>query len=94
MAIAANSYGSTDGVAALTPRYANAAKVFDGGTNLWAAMNDANALGLIIAMMMTAVVIVSLIYRASPKTPRRISWDGTALFVMYLGAMVALYFLS
>ena len=33
MAIAANSYGSTDGVAALTPRYANAAKVFDGGTN-------------------------------------------------------------
>ena len=50
--------------------------VFDGGTNLWAAMNDANALGLIIAMMMTAVVIVSLMYRASPKTPWRISWDG------------------
>jgi cation:H+ antiporter len=66
----------------------------DGGTNLWAAMNDANALGLIIAMMMTAVVIVSLMYRASPKTPFRVSWDGVALIGMYLGALAALYALS
>jgi cation:H+ antiporter len=68
--------------------------VFDGGANLWAVMSDANALGLIIAMMMTAVVIVSLIYRASPKTPFRVSWDGAALIVMYLGAMAALYILG
>jgi cation:H+ antiporter len=68
--------------------------VFDGGANLWAVMSNANALGLIIAMMMTAVVIVSLIYRASPKTPWRVSWDGAALIAMYLGAMVALYILS
>jgi cation:H+ antiporter len=68
--------------------------VFDGGQNLWASMSDANALGLIIAMMMTAVVIVSLIYRASPKTPWRINWDGAALVVMYLGALVALYLLG
>jgi hypothetical protein len=32
MAIDANSYGSTDGVAALTPRYANASGVFDATT--------------------------------------------------------------
>jgi cation:H+ antiporter len=68
--------------------------VFDGGENLWAVMSDANALGLIIAMMMTAVVIVSLMYRASPKTPFRVSWDGVALIAMYLGAMAALYLLS
>jgi cation:H+ antiporter len=68
--------------------------VFDGGANLWLVMSNANVLGLIIAMMMTAVVIVSLIYRASPKTPYRFSWDGAALIVMYLGAMAALYVLS
>jgi cation:H+ antiporter len=68
--------------------------VFDGGNNLWAVMSNANALGLIIAMMMTAVVIVSLMYRASPKTPFRVSWDGAALIIMYLGAMTALYILS
>ena len=63
--------------------------VFDGSENLWAVMNNANALGLIVAMMMTAVVIVSLMYRASPRTPFRVSWDGAALIVMYLGAMAA-----
>ena len=64
--------------------------VFDGGKNLWASMSNANALGLIVAMMMTAVVIISLMYRASPKTPRRMNWDGAALVAMYLGALAAL----
>ena len=68
--------------------------VFDGGHNLWASMSTANSLGLIIAMMMTAVVIVSLMYRASPKTPWRVSWDGIALGAMYLGALAALYALG
>jgi cation:H+ antiporter len=68
--------------------------VVDGSENLWAVMSNANALGTIIAMMMTAVVIISLIYRASPKTPLRISWDGAALILMYLGAMAALYMLG
>jgi cation:H+ antiporter len=68
--------------------------VFDGGTNLWASMSSANALGLVIAIMMTAVVIISLMYRASPKTPFRVSWDGVALVAMYLGALAALYALG
>lgn len=68
--------------------------VFDGGTNLWASMSNANALGLIIAMMMTAVVIISLMYRASPNMRLRINWDGAALIAMYLGAMAALYALG
>ncbi|CAG0929525.1 hypothetical protein TFLX_01336 [Thermoflexales bacterium] len=68
--------------------------LFDGGQNLWALMSNANILGLIIAMMMTAVVIVSLIYRASPKTPFRFSWDGLALVLMYVGALAVLYILG
>jgi len=68
--------------------------VFDGAQNLWAAMSPANALASIIAIMMTAVVIISLIYRASPKTPFRFSWDGAALVAMYLGALVVLYVMN
>lgn len=68
--------------------------VFDGPQNLWASMSTANALALVIAIMMTAVTIISLIYRASPKTPWRISWDGVALLVMYGGSLWLLYALS
>jgi hypothetical protein len=39
-------------------------------------------------------VIISLMYRASPKTPNRISWDGLALSGMYLGSIVLLYLLG
>jgi hypothetical protein len=42
----------------------------------------------------TGVVIISLMYRASPKTPYRISWDGIALAGMYIGAIAALYWLG
>jgi hypothetical protein len=45
-------------------------------------------------MMMTGVVIISLMYRASPRTPYRISWDGIALIFMYLGSIATLYFLG
>lgn len=68
--------------------------VCDGAQNLWAAMSPANALAAVLSIMMTAVVIISLIYRASPKTPFRFSWDGAALVAMYLGALVALYGMS
>ena len=68
--------------------------VFDGPQNLWASMSTANALALTIAIMMTAVVIISLIYRASPRTPWRMSWDGVALLIMYGASMLLLYALS
>ncbi len=68
--------------------------VFDGANNFWAAMSPANALASIVSIMMTAVVIISLIYRASPKTPFRISWDGAALVGMYLGGLSLLYFMG
>jgi cation:H+ antiporter len=68
--------------------------VFDGPQNLWASMSVANALALVIAIMMTAVAIISLIYRASPKTPWRMNWDGVALIFMYGAALVLVYVLS
>lgn len=66
----------------------------DGRANFWASLTDANGFAAVIAMMMTGVVIVSLMYRVSPKTPYRFSWDGIALAAMYLGAIVMLYFLG
>lgn len=66
----------------------------DGPANFWAAFSSTNVFSAVITIMMTGVVIVSLIYRASPRTPYRINWDGVALMGMYLGAMVALYILD
>jgi cation:H+ antiporter len=66
----------------------------DGSGNFWASLNNANAFAAVMTMMMTGVVIISLMYRASPKTPSRISWDGFALAGMYLGAIIVLYALG
>ena len=66
----------------------------DGQGNFWAALSSANVFSAVAAMMMTGVAIVSLIYRASPRTPYRFNWDGVALIAMYGGAIVVLYRLS
>lgn len=63
----------------------------DGRSNFWASLTTANAFAAVMTIMMTGVVIISLMYRASPKTPYRLSWDGLALIVMYLGSMFILY---
>jgi cation:H+ antiporter len=66
----------------------------DGRANFWASLTNANAFAAVITMMMTGVVIISLMYRASSKTPYRISWDGLALAAMYLVSMALLYLLG
>jgi len=66
----------------------------DGKSNFWASLTNANAFAAVMTMMMTGVVIISLMYRASPKTPYRISWDGFVLAGMYLGSMALLYLLG
>ena len=66
----------------------------DGTANFWASLSNANALAAVFAIIMTSVVIISLIYRASPRTPWRIHWDGIALLGMYVGAMLVLYWLK
>jgi cation:H+ antiporter len=68
--------------------------IADGKANFWASLTDANGFAAVIVMMMTGVVIVSLMYRVSPKTPYRVSWDGIFLLLMYIGAIVMLYFLA
>jgi cation:H+ antiporter len=68
--------------------------IFDGPKNLWASMSMANSLALVIAIMMTAVAIISLVYRASPKTPWRMNWDGVALIFMYGVSLLLIYALS
>lgn len=66
----------------------------DGRANFWESLTNSNAFAAVMTMMMTGVVIISLMYRASPKTPSRISWDGLALIGMYLGSIAALYLLG
>jgi cation:H+ antiporter len=66
----------------------------DGRSNFWASLTNANAFAAVMTMMMTGVVIISLMYRASPKTPYRISWDGFVLAGMYLGSIGLLYLLG
>ena len=66
----------------------------DGKRNFWASLTNSNAFAAVMTMMMTGVVIISLMYRASPKTPYRFSWDGFVLAGMYLGSMVFLYLLG
>lgn len=68
--------------------------VADGRANFWSALTSANGFAAVMAMMMTGVVIISLMYRASPRTPYRFSWDGVALIFMYLGSIITLYFLG
>jgi cation:H+ antiporter len=66
----------------------------DGRRNFWASLTTANAFAAVMTIMMTAVVIISLMYRASPKTPYRISWDGIAIAAMYVGSIALLYILG
>jgi cation:H+ antiporter len=66
----------------------------DGRANFWASLNQANGVAAIMAVMMTGIAILSLTYRASPRTPNRITWDGYLLLALYGVAMVVLYFLA
>jgi len=66
----------------------------DGRLNFWESLNNSNAFAAVMTMMMTGVVIISLMYRASPRTPYRFSWDGVALLGMYIGSIVTLYLLG
>ena len=62
--------------------------------SLWANLQPVHAFAGLMVVAMSSVVIVSLIYRTSPKTPYRFNWDGVALLVMYGFAMVMLYIMA
>jgi cation:H+ antiporter len=68
--------------------------VADGRGNVWGALSTGDTLAAVAAIMMTGVTIISLTYRASPRTSFRLTWDGAALIAMYVGVMAALYWLG
>jgi cation:H+ antiporter len=63
----------------------------DGSGNFWASLGHANAFSAVVSIVMTAVAIVSLTYRASPDTPKRMTLDAATLGLLYVGALAIVY---
>lgn len=45
----------------------------------------------IVAIMMTAIALTGLIYRAERRSRLYLTWDGVALILLYLGGMYRIY---
>jgi cation:H+ antiporter len=45
----------------------------------------------IVAIMMTAITLVGLIYRAAQRSRLYLTWDGLALIALYTGGMYVIY---
>lgn len=61
---------------------------------LWGFVTPIHLVAGLGTIAMTAVAIVSITYRASPKTPFRLSWDAVLLIAMYIISLGLLYVLS
>lgn len=59
--------------------------------NLWTNISSVHIFTAVVAMMMTSVAIVGLIYRAARPSRLYITWDSLTLFVLYIGAMYVIY---
>lgn len=59
--------------------------------DLWSNISSVHIFTSIVAMMMTSVAIVGLIYRAARPSRLYITWDGLALIVLYLIGMYIIY---
>ncbi|WP_414528981.1 sodium:calcium antiporter [Nodularia chucula] len=59
--------------------------------NLWLEISDVHLFTAIIAMIMTSVAIVGLIYHAVSRSQIYVTWDGLTLIALYLGAMYIIY---
>ncbi|MEB3182474.1 MAG: sodium:calcium antiporter [Nostocaceae cyanobacterium] len=46
---------------------------------------------IIVAIMMTAIALVGLIYRAARRSRLYLSWDGLGIIALYLGGMYVIY---
>jgi cation:H+ antiporter len=58
---------------------------------LFSAVSQNHAITGTIAVVMTGIVVVSLMYRLEKKTALRIGWDALALILAYLVNIVLLY---
>jgi len=46
---------------------------------------------IIVAIMMTAIALVGLIYRAARRSRLYLTWDGLGIIALYLGGMFVIY---
>jgi cation:H+ antiporter len=59
--------------------------------NLWSNVSSVHIFTAVVAMMMTSVAIVGLIYRAARPSRLYITWDGLALILLYISGMYIIY---
>jgi cation:H+ antiporter len=59
--------------------------------DFWANISGVHLFTAIVAIIMTSVAIVGLIYRAARPARLYITWDGVALIALYLGGMYFIY---
>ncbi|MGD1910465.1 MAG: sodium:calcium antiporter [Rivularia sp. (in: cyanobacteria)] len=59
--------------------------------DLWTKIGEVHIFTAVIAMMMTSLAIVGLIYRATCPSRLRLSYDVLGLIVLYLGGMYIIY---
>ena len=68
--------------------------IANGRADFWKGLSNGNGIAAIMTILMTGIVIVSIVYRASPKFKRRINWDGWLLIGSYLVTMLILYLIK
>jgi cation:H+ antiporter len=59
--------------------------------DFWADISQVHIFTAVVAMIMTSVAIVGLIYRAARPVKLYITWDGLALIALYVGGMYVIY---
>ncbi len=59
--------------------------------NLLNNVGQIHILTAIVAMVMTSVAIIGLIYNATRRTRLYITWDGITLIILYVAGMYAVY---
>ncbi len=59
--------------------------------DFWAAISQVHVFTAIVAMTMTSVAVVGLIYRANGRSRFYISWDALTLIALYIGGMYVIF---
>ncbi len=59
--------------------------------DFWSNVSQVHIFTAVVAMVMTAVAIVGLIYRAARPRRLYVTWDGLALIALYIGGMYIIY---
>ena len=65
--------------------------IIDFRGNMWSELQPIHSFTAITATLMTAIAIVSLVYRAARKLRWTIGWDSLLLISLYLGSIFIVY---